>query len=78
MSSTGAFDVAGQHERMKSQVRSFGPDAKDVPDGKYRVDGSDYIYTFKGGELVLAERASPETDPADIIPVPTDTNPAAR
>lgn len=46
-------------------------DAKDVPNGRYRVDGSDFIIEVKGEKVVLFERAQPTSDPRDVIAVPS-------
>jgi hypothetical protein len=68
---SGAYDVTGQRAALEAQMRQF-PNAEEVPNGRYRVDGSEYILTIKGGELVTIERAHADTDPSDIIPVPTE------
>jgi hypothetical protein len=69
---SGRFDLEGQRKAAETALQKFGPSPEDVPDGRYRVDGADYIYTVKGGELVMVEKARPETDPSDITAVPNN------
>lgn len=47
------------------------PEAGDhaVPDGRYRVSGSDYILEFSGGKWAGAVRASPRNEP-DYVEIP--------
>lgn len=50
----GSFDVPADHDR-------FG-DRYDVPDGVYRVQGSDWLFTFSKGRLVNGSRATPANE----------------
>jgi hypothetical protein len=71
--SSGVHDVVAAREAPRPDVPNVGPSAKGVPDGRYRVEGNDYIVTIDGGEAMLFERAQPETDPAEYILVPPAT-----
>lgn len=69
---TGALDL--ERKREPAPVvpgLDLGRDPKGVPDGRYRVDGNDWIVTFKGGKVASFERGRPDTDPSDIIAVPS-------
>lgn len=46
--------------------------ATPVPDGRYRITGSDWILTVRSRRLTLIERALPEVDPAGYVTVPSD------
>jgi hypothetical protein len=46
-------------------------EAKDVPNGRYRVDGSEFIVTVKRQQVVSIETAPPTLDPASVIAIPS-------
>jgi hypothetical protein len=55
----GRFEVAAGDPRAR-----FGQVV--VPDGRYRIEGHEWMLTFKGGALVRGDRiASIETDPGN-------------
>jgi hypothetical protein len=59
---------SGAHEVPKDEWAAAA--RRDVPDGRYRVLGADWIMQFKGGRLIAAVRANEQTSPAGIVTVP--------
>lgn len=60
----GAADIEAGDPNFAGKV--------DVPDARYRVDGSDMILTVKGRRLVTIEKAQPTADPKTYIKVPSN------
>lgn len=50
----GSFDVPSDHDRFGHHY--------DVPDGVYRVEGSDWLFTFAKKKLANVTRAAAEND----------------
>lgn len=71
-----AHEPSGQFPHSSGnyvQVEGDRFDGQEYPiaDGKYRVEGSDWIFTFEGGGFVEAELAQPpEYGGKDVISVP--------
>lgn len=54
----------------------FGEEEFSVPDGVYRVYGSDWLITIEDGKFAKAERAlPPKFGGPDVISVPSSTEP---
>lgn len=66
---TGAFDVRAARE--SNPTLQIGPDLRDVDDGFYRVEGSDWILTVGGGELVEVQKARGDLDYHNLVKVPS-------
>lgn len=56
---------SGVHEPEEGSI-----EAKDVPNGRYRVAGSDWIMEVKNHAVALFQRAHPTLDPKGIKEVP--------
>lgn len=67
-----AAQSSGAHEVEREDLREA--EKLPVPDGSYRVLGSDWVHSFKGGKHVASERAGPHTDPDEIVTVPPPAN----
>lgn len=58
---------------MEMQDHALGSaEHPEIPNGCYRVSGSDWLLTFKKGQLVLVERGGPRTRADSYIDVPGD------
>lgn len=68
--STGAFDVRDARARSGG-VLQIGPALDGVDDGFYRVEGSDWILTVGGGELLEVQKARPDLDYHNLVKVPS-------
>lgn len=64
--SAGAMDVPADHPLR---------DLAGVPNGRYRVDGSDWIFHVAGGALIMVERGRPDTDPGSYETIPAEPVP---
>jgi hypothetical protein len=58
---------AGVYEVPKEALEAAGKLA--VPDGQYRIIGSDYVHEFKGGKHVRSLRPRSDFDPKDVVDV---------
>ena len=72
--------TAGKYEAAQAEEEGLViQPASGVPDGRYRVEGHDWIITVAGEQTVLFERGGPSTDPATVTSVPAPLNlPGAR
>jgi hypothetical protein len=80
-------DFAGRLPEGVAGARTYTPAPGDrfadrrlrVPDGTYRVTGSDWLIVIKGETFLGAELATRENDwgGADVVQVPSEDPPAA-
>lgn len=69
---SGSYDYAAAKAQEDAGVQPgllptpILPDMSEVPDGRYRVDGQDWIVTVASGVATLFERATPQTDPSTL------------
>lgn len=65
--SSGQFDPEAPPPPLPS-AKVVGV-VEDVPDGRYRVEGNDWIMSITGGKIIYA-RGRPDDDPLDIVTLP--------
>jgi hypothetical protein len=69
---TGVWDV--KEARKADPALRYEPDVDGVPEGRYRIGGSDFIVTIAGDDVAMVEKARPDADPAGYTTVPPAPN----